>query len=164
MDISKASNFERFMFDIAGRDAAQLSALWQRLARDGQFDLADTPMWPRVAASGFVSGTSTHADRLATIRDVYHRFGTLIDPHTADGVKVGRDFREPGVPLICLETALPAKFAATIREARRHRAAASADIRRSRVAAAALHEAARGRGAGGSLHRRARRYAGQRLI
>jgi threonine synthase len=117
MDISKASNFERFMFDIAGRDAAQLSTLWQRLEHDGQFDLAATPMWPRVAASGFVSGVSTHADRLATIRDVYHRFDALIDPHTADGVKVGREFRDPGVPMICLETALPAKFAATIREA-----------------------------------------------
>jgi threonine synthase len=117
MDISRASNFERFMFDIAGRDPEQLSVLWQRLANDGQFNLAATPLWPRVLASGFVSGKSTHADRLATIRDVYHRSGTLIDPHTADGVKVGRDFREPGVPLICLETALPAKFATTIREA-----------------------------------------------
>ena len=41
----------------------------------------------------------------------------MIDPHTADGIKVGREFRDAGVPLICLETALPAKFAATIREA-----------------------------------------------
>ena len=117
MDISRASNFERFMFDIAGRDPAQLSALWRRLADDGQFELAATPMWPRVAACGFVSGKSSHEDRLATIRDVYRRFDTLIDPHTADGVKVAREFREAGVPLICLETALPAKFATTIREA-----------------------------------------------
>jgi threonine synthase len=64
-----------------------------------------------------VSGKSTHADRLATIRDIYRRFDTLIDPHTADGVKVGAEYRDAGVPLICLETALPAKFAATIREA-----------------------------------------------
>ena len=40
-----------------------------------------------------------------------------IDPHTADGVKVGLEHREPGVPLVCLETALPAKFAETILEA-----------------------------------------------
>jgi threonine synthase len=117
MDISKASNFERFLFDIAERDPGQLSALWRRLADDGQIDVASTPMWQRVSSSGFVSGKSTHADRLATIRDVHRRFGTLIDPHTADGIKVGREFRDPGVPLICLETALPAKFAATIREA-----------------------------------------------
>jgi threonine synthase len=41
----------------------------------------------------------------------------VIDPHTADGIKVGLEHREPGVPLVCLETALPVKFAATIRKA-----------------------------------------------
>ncbi len=45
------------------------------------------------------------------------RYGVLIDPHTADGIKVGRELRATGEPLVCLETALPAKFAATIREA-----------------------------------------------
>jgi threonine synthase len=117
MDISKASNFERYLFDIAGRDAAQLAALWQQLGREGSFDVAATSLWPNVRASGFVAGSSTHAERLATIRDVHARYGVLIDPHTADGVTVGQRFREPGVPMICLETALPAKFAATIREA-----------------------------------------------
>jgi len=117
MDISKASNFERFMFDVADRHPAQLSALWDRLARDGQFDIAGTPMRERVKESAFVSGMSTHADRVATIRDVYHRFGTLVDPHTADGIKVGGEFRDAGMPMICLETAQPAKFADTIREA-----------------------------------------------
>ncbi len=67
--------------------------------------------------AGFVSGRSTHADRIATIRDVHARYGVVIDPHTADGVKVGREQRDPAVPLICIETALPVKFAATIREA-----------------------------------------------
>jgi len=41
----------------------------------------------------------------------------MVDTHTADGIKVGLEHREQGVPLICLETALPAKFAGTIREA-----------------------------------------------
>ena len=65
--------------------------------------------------TGFVSGRSAHEDRISTIRAVYQRFGTMIDPHTADGVKVGLEHRDPLVPLICLETALPVKFAATIR-------------------------------------------------
>jgi len=117
MDISKASNFERYLFDVAGRDPAQLAELWQRLERDGSFDVAGTSLWAHVQASGFVSGSSTHAERIATIRDVHARYGVLIDPHTADGVKVGQGFRESGVPMICLETALPAKFSATIREA-----------------------------------------------
>ena len=117
MDISKASNFERYLYDVCGRDPAALASLWRRLASDGGFDLRDTPWWRNVEASGFVSGRSTHADRIATIRDVERRHGRIIDPHTADGVKVGRERRDPALPLICLETALPAKFAATIREA-----------------------------------------------
>lgn len=71
----------------------------------------------QIAGFGFVSGRSTHADRLATIRDVWVRFGSMIDTHTADGLKVARAHLQPGVPMLVLETALPAKFAATLREA-----------------------------------------------
>jgi threonine synthase len=117
MDISKASNFERFIYDAVGRDPAIVRALWAELRADGGFDLAGTPHWTRVQEAGFVSGRSTHADRLATIRDVDARYGIAIDPHTADGLKVGREHRDSAVPLICIETALPVKFAATIREA-----------------------------------------------
>jgi len=109
MDISKASNFERYVFDLAGRDGARVRALWAQLEQAGEFRLPPGP--------GFASGLSTHADRLATIRMVQTRYGVTIDPHTADGVKVGLAERPPGVPLVCMETALPAKFAATIREA-----------------------------------------------
>ena len=117
MDISKASNFERYLFDMTGRDPAMLAALWRTLAREGSFDVSASPIFTRVRASGFVSGRSSHADRIATIRDVHRRHGAIIDPHTADGVHVGRALRDPATPMICLETALPAKFAATIREA-----------------------------------------------
>jgi threonine synthase len=117
MDISRASNFERYMFDIVGREPEALRRLWQSLERERAFDVAGTPAWSRVQASGFVSGSSTHADRIATIRDVHDAYGILIDPHTADGMKVGREWRRADVPLVCLETALPVKFAATIREA-----------------------------------------------
>jgi threonine synthase len=117
MDISKASNFERYVFDIVGRDGAAVRALWGQLDETGSFDLAGTPHWAAVKASGFVSGRSTHADRLATIRSLHARSGLVIDPHTADGVKVAREHHVPGVPIICLETALPAKFAETIVEA-----------------------------------------------
>jgi threonine synthase len=117
MDISRASNFERYLFDMASRDPAELCRLWGQLERKGEFDVTNTPIWERVRDSGFVSGHSTHADRVATIRAMHDAFGIIIDPHTADGVKVGRELRESGIPLICLETALPVKFAATIREA-----------------------------------------------
>ena len=117
MDISKASNFERYVYDVVGRDPVALRALWTKLERDGGFDLHGTDAWAGVEASGFVSGRSSHADRIATIRDVERRFGVVVDPHTADGLKVGLEHRDPAVPLVCVETALPAKFAATIREA-----------------------------------------------
>jgi threonine synthase len=112
MDISKASNFERFVFDLVGRDAAKLKRLFaDELPARGHFELA------RDAKFGFVSGKSTHADRLATIRDTYQRFGVMIDTHTADGLKVAREHLQPGIPMIVLETALPIKFAAAIVEA-----------------------------------------------
>jgi threonine synthase len=117
MDISKASNFERYVFDLVGRDPARVKDLWRRLDTEGEFDLSHSPYWPRVAQSGFVSGKSTHGDRIATIRRIHEKHRVMIDPHTADGVKVGLAHREPLVPLICLETAQPAKFAATLREA-----------------------------------------------
>ena len=117
MDISKASNFERYLFDMVGRDSTVMRALWGCIDRDGGFDLAGTAHWARIAASGFVSGVSTHADRIATIRNTHERYGVVVDPHTADGLKIGRDHRDPNIPLVCIETALPAKFAATIREA-----------------------------------------------
>ncbi len=117
MDISKASNFERYVFDLVEREPARVKDLWRRLEADGEFDLSHSPFWPRVAQSGFVSGKSTHSDRISTIRAVFEKYRVMIDPHTADGVKVGLGFRELGVPLICLETALPVKFAATLREA-----------------------------------------------
>ena len=117
MDITKASNFERFVFDLVGRDARVVRELWRQVADEGGFDLASTPYRQRLAESGFVSGTSTHADRVATIRRVADSYGVIVDPHTADGIRVGLDRRDDAVPLICVETARAAKFAATIREA-----------------------------------------------
>ena len=119
MDISKASNFERFIYDLVNCDGATVRDLWRRLDADGEFDLSSTPWWTKVGRSGFVSGRSRHADRIATIRELWKKYGVMIDPHTADGVKIGLEHREPGVPLVCLETALPVKFAQTIREALR---------------------------------------------
>jgi len=117
MDISKSSNFERYVFDLVGRDGAKLRGLWEKLEREGVLDLAGTEYFSHVADTGFVSGSSTHATRIATIRRVWKDYGVMIDPHTADGVKVGLERRESGVPLVCMQTAQPAKFAETIREA-----------------------------------------------
>ena len=119
MDISKASNFERFVFDLLGRDGARVKALFaDALSADGYFDLGQDPVFAQAAERyGFVSGCSTHANRLKTLRDAWERFGMVLDPHTADGLKVANDHRTPGADTIVLETALPIKFADTVVEA-----------------------------------------------
>ncbi|QNM95727.1 threonine synthase [Chitinimonas koreensis] len=118
MDISKASNLERFVFDLIDRDGAELARLWQEVDSTGGFDLGKTRYFARMVGEfGFASGKSTHADRIATIRAAHARWGVVIDPHTADGVKVALETRRDGVPMVTLETALPAKFEATIVEA-----------------------------------------------
>ncbi len=127
MDISKASNFERFVFDLVGRDGARVREFWSRVdagsssgnaASDiAAFDIKGTDYWDALPKFGFASGKSTHQDRLKTIRKVWEDHGVMIDTHTADGIRVGLLQRRPSLPLVCLETALPAKFAETIQEA-----------------------------------------------
>ncbi|MGI4850245.1 MAG: threonine synthase [Janthinobacterium lividum] len=122
MDISKASNFERFIHDLVGGNGTRVAQLFHKVETEGGFDLSGGPgsdgdEFAKVARFGFVSGKSVHQDRLATIRDMQARHGITIDTHTADGVKVAREHMTPGVPMIVLETALPAKFNETIQEA-----------------------------------------------
>jgi threonine synthase len=117
MDISKASNFERFVFDLVGRDPAVVKSLWSKVDAGGSFDLNGTSYMARLPEFKFFSGKSTHADRLATIRNVWEKHGTMIDTHTADAVKVAREHMLPEVPMVVLETAQPVKFAETIQQA-----------------------------------------------
>ncbi|QEY26650.1 threonine synthase [Neisseria zalophi] len=116
MDISKASNFERFIFDVTDRDTDQIRVLWAEVAAGNGFDLS--LLLEKIHEQyGFISGKSLHADRLQMIADVYAADNELIDPHTADSVKVAREVRQPGELIVCLETALAAKFENTIKEA-----------------------------------------------
>jgi len=122
MDISKASNFERFVYDLLHGDTARVRNLFRKVETHGGFDLSGKPgsdgdEFSHVADFGFVSGKSTHEDRLRTIRDMHARHGLMVDTHTADGIKVAREHLESGIPMIVLETALPTKFNETIREA-----------------------------------------------
>lgn len=114
MDISKASNLERFIWQLLGPE--EFGRRWPALEADGVLDLSDHLV--RLGAEfGFVSGSSSHADRLAAIRRVHSATGRLIDPHTADGVTVALRLMEPGFPTLVLETAKAAKFGGTVTEA-----------------------------------------------
>ncbi|WP_301925261.1 threonine synthase [Corynebacterium glaucum] len=124
MDISKASNFERMLFDATSRDAVLTAELFGTKVKEGGFGPDDLggrgeEILTRIRDEfGFMSGKSTHADRVATIKATHEDNGVLIDPHTADGVFVARGVRDQvETPIIVLETALPVKFADTIVEA-----------------------------------------------
>ena len=118
MDISKASNFERFIFDLMGRDADKTAALFKQVETEGFFDLSGTAEFANIEAQyGFVSGSSTHNQRLRAIREVHSEYHAIIDPHTADAVYVSFQYLEKDVPMVVLETAQPAKFEETIVEA-----------------------------------------------
>jgi threonine synthase len=117
MDISKASNFERFIADLTGRNAAKVAELWQAVDAGGSFNLKPDGLFDQLKGFAFESGSSSHADRMRSIRMAWEKYGVMIDTHTADGLKVGLEYRETGIPLVCLETALPAKFEDSIQEA-----------------------------------------------
>lgn len=118
MDISKASNYERLAYDLLWRDGEILEKYMREFEENGVVSLWD--FWVSLddlKKLGFESGSSSHEDRLEMIRFVYEQNGTIIDPHTADSIKVWREYVENNVKMICLETALPVKFEDTIIEA-----------------------------------------------
>ena len=115
MDISKASNFERFAFDLVGRDSEKIRELWASVDAGGAFDLK--ALMPKLPDYGFVSGSSNHANRMATIRETKQKYNVVIDTHTADGLKVALEFKDINTPMLVLETALPAKFEEALVEA-----------------------------------------------
>ena len=117
MDISKASNFERFIFDLTSRDAKKVAELWSEIDKGRAFDLSKTALFEKIKDFGFVSGSSNHASRIETIQKIYDKYHVLVDTHTADGLKVGQALCESNTPLICMETAQPAKFSESIQEA-----------------------------------------------
>ena len=104
MDISKASNFERFIFDMTSRDAEKVRKLWEEVDNNRAFDISGTQLWEKIRKSHIISGTCNHKARIETIREIHRKYGVLVDPHTADGLKVGFEHREKDIPLVCLET------------------------------------------------------------
>ena len=116
MDISKASNFERFVYLLLDKDSKRVNELFDGVKAGKGFDLSDV-LDAVNNRYGFAAGKSTHQDRLNTIKAVYENYNDLIDPHTADGVKVAQELQKEGEVIICAETALPVKFSETIFEA-----------------------------------------------
>lgn len=115
MDISKASNFERFVFDLLDQDGNKVRDLWANIDQGGAFDIKQ--LMDKVKTFGFVSGSSNHAARMQTIRATNAKYGVVVDTHTADGLKVALEYKRKDTPMVVLETALPAKFEDALVEA-----------------------------------------------
>ena len=115
MDISKASNFERFIYDLLDQNGDKVRELWAGVDQGGAFDIQQ--LLKKVRTFGFVSGSSNHEARMKTIRATNTKYGVVIDTHTADGLKVALEYKVKGTPMIVLETALPAKFEDALVEA-----------------------------------------------
>ena len=115
MDISKASNFERFIYDLLDQNGDKVRDLWAGIDQGGAFDVKT--LMNKVRSFGFVSGSSNHEARMQTIRATNAKYGVVIDTHTADGLKVALEHREKGTPMVVLETALAAKFEDALVEA-----------------------------------------------
>jgi threonine synthase len=116
MDISKASNFERFMFDVFKRDADILCKHWNQVDLGGSFDLTDE-LFDRISNFGFISSSSKHLNRIDLIKKFYEDYNVIVDTHTADGLKAALDHFDSSIPMLVLETALPIKFEKSIFEA-----------------------------------------------
>ena len=116
MDISKASNFERFVYMLLDKDSMRVNELFEGVKSGQGFDLSDL-IESVNTRYGFAAGKSSHNDRLQTIKALYEQYDELVDPHTADGIKVAKELQQDGEIIICAETALPVKFAETIVEA-----------------------------------------------
>ncbi|GGB46130.1 threonine synthase [Tistrella bauzanensis] len=108
MDIQVASNFERLLFDLKGRDGEATAAAIATFRATGRLPV--TPAEVAEAQALFDAGAADDTRTLSTIRTVFGETGEILDPHTAVGVAVGRDRKPAGVPVVVLSTAHPAKF------------------------------------------------------
>ena len=114
MDIQVSSNFERALFYAYGKDGAAVSQLMDEL-KNGGFTVSQGAL--QALQELFDSGNCSEAETSTTIADFFTNTGELLCPHSAIGVKVAEEKRDPSVPMITLATAHPAKFPAAVEEA-----------------------------------------------
>ncbi len=115
MDIQNASNLERYLFYLFNEDSERLAAAMQQFAETGQLSFTDEQI--AEISETFLATSVDNDQTLATIRDFHHTTGYILDPHTATGIKAGKDLSGGEYPVICLATAHPAKFPDAVNQA-----------------------------------------------
>lgn len=114
MDIQVSSNFERFLFDLYGRDAVSVRSMMSDLEEKGGFSVN----MAQLNEATFSAGRSDEEETLNQISKTLAESDKLVDPHTAVGLKVAEKCRkDPTVPMVTLSTAHPAKFPAAVEKA-----------------------------------------------
>ncbi len=114
MDIEVSSNFERALFDAYDRDGNAIGQLMDELGQGG-FNVSQGAL--QRLREHFDSGRASEAETLATIAEARKTMGELLCPHSAVGVKVAEEHRDPATPMITLATAHPAKFPDAVEKA-----------------------------------------------
>ncbi|WDR06555.1 threonine synthase [Devosia rhodophyticola] len=115
MDIEISSNFERLLFEASGHDAKAVLAMMDSLKQSGGFALPEKTI--ASIRSEFSAATSDEPMTKTTIAKIARENGYTLDPHTAVGVEVAQQLRDPLVPMITLATAHPAKFPDAVKQA-----------------------------------------------
>ena len=115
MDIQVASNFERYLYYLLGQDSSKVATLMNEFSKTGTINVD----YDCIEKHGkiFKAGFGSNEETLETIKDFYETNSYLLDPHTAVGVYVARQFDDGETPMICLSTAHPGKFPEAIIEA-----------------------------------------------
>lgn len=116
MDIQISSNFERYLFEVSGRDAVLTRRLMDEFKQSGSFSV-DANLLDKVKRQ-FSAYSMNDEQTRAEIARVYQETGEIIDPHSVIGIAAARACAEDSsVPVVCMGTADPAKFADAVEPA-----------------------------------------------
>lgn len=110
MDIQISSNFERYLFETSGRDAAVVTSAMDSLAQHGAFDLGGLQARMSQEFSGFWADETSVAEAIKHVKSSHNY---TLDPHTACGYVAAKRWQKAagsGRPAVVLATAHPAKF------------------------------------------------------
>ncbi len=115
MDIQVASNFERYLYYLFHGDVDRLRAAMQSFSKSGRLAFSEEEI--RRVSEDFLSLSVDSKQTLETISDFHKKCDYILDPHTAVGVRAGKELSGGECPVICLATAHPAKFGEAVEQA-----------------------------------------------
>lgn len=114
MDIEISSNFERYLFDVIGKDGDKLASIMRRFKDENTF-VVEAEQFEK-AKHDFTAQRASQTEVLDVIETIFSETGYVVDPHTAVGVKAALEHKSDG-PIVTLATAHPSKFPDAVEQA-----------------------------------------------